>query len=393
MPRNPALKIVMTLMVRDEADILAAMLEHHKAQGVDHVLVTDNGSIDETPAILRGFVDDGFATVWDDPVHRKQQYTTVTKMARYAASHLGADWVINADADEFWVTTDPSQTVRDVLAEVVDATPYLTVPVVNLTGAPAKDGSGLTRLRFRDTRADDELHRSGIPFHPTADAVHRAHAAVEVSQGNHFVTAPGWGDGATSSDLEVLHLPWRSWRQYEHKVRAAGEAYVANPDLTPSPRHHGMQDFRRWQGGRLEAAYVAKHPTPEEVVELLASGSLTEDGRLTVLESPMLTGHRPDIVYTAAESQELAEIGRLMAQLEATADARYLEVRDQLTEAHRVSDRAIGERNSAVADRDRLAAERDHLAALLRSEKDRLVVRVADKIGAVARRVLRRSRS
>ena len=33
----------MTLVVRNEADILGANLDYHPNQGVDHVLVTDHG--------------------------------------------------------------------------------------------------------------------------------------------------------------------------------------------------------------------------------------------------------------------------------------------------------------------------------------------------------------
>ena len=46
------MKLYLTLLVRDEADILTLNLEHHLAQGVDRFIVTDNRSIDETPLIL-----------------------------------------------------------------------------------------------------------------------------------------------------------------------------------------------------------------------------------------------------------------------------------------------------------------------------------------------------
>ncbi|GAA3630046.1 hypothetical protein GCM10022200_10900 [Microbacterium awajiense] len=370
------MKIVMTLMVRDEADVIGAMLQHHRAQGIDHVLITDNASVDGTPEILDEFARDGFATVWHDPVHRKQQYVTVTRMARYAATELGADWVVNADADEFWVTRTPGSTVRDALAAVSDDVSSLTVPVVNLTGAPARDGSGLDRLVYRDERSDAEINAAGIPFHPTPDAVHRAHPEVEVSQGNHVATAPGWAEAGHASDLEVLHLPWRSWRQYSHKVRVSGEAYLANPELAPSPRHHGMQDFRRWQGGRLEMTYVAKHPTAGELAEQSASGALVRDDRLAALVASGFPGRVPDDPYRADEQERLAAIGRALTGLEAEYEPIVHELRTTNAQL--------------LGDRNRLEGEVEHLRELLaelEGYRNRRVVKAADAVGRQLRRI------
>jgi hypothetical protein len=42
------MRLVMTLKVRDEADILDDNLRYHRALGVDFFVVTDNGSVDGT---------------------------------------------------------------------------------------------------------------------------------------------------------------------------------------------------------------------------------------------------------------------------------------------------------------------------------------------------------
>ena len=60
----------MALKVRDEGDILEANLRFHHALGVDHFVVTDNGSTDETPEILRRYVDAGLAHVINEPGRR-----------------------------------------------------------------------------------------------------------------------------------------------------------------------------------------------------------------------------------------------------------------------------------------------------------------------------------
>lgn len=359
------MNIVMTLMVRDEADIVSAMLAHHQQQGVDHVVVTDNASSDGTVDILRDFERDGFVTIWHDPEHRKQQYRAVTKMARFAATELGADWVINADADEFWVSTGTGD-LRSALASIPAALDVVSVPVVNLTGGPAKDGSGLARLILRDLRAEPALTASGIPFHPTPNALHRAHPEVQIAQGNHRADAPGWAPLSEFGGIEVLHLPWRSWRQYEHKVRVSGEAYLANPTLKPSPKHHGMQDFRRLQDGRLEATYVAKHPSPDEIRSGLDDGSFVEERRLDGLHALRLVRTVDDLGYPANDEAALRSLGRQFRALELRGE----EETARIQEWH---DLAVGQRDDAYRRIEELSAELEELRA-------RRTVRTVDAI-------------
>ncbi|MEV8358997.1 glycosyltransferase family 2 protein [Microbacterium sp. NPDC076895] len=372
----------MTMMVRDEADIIAAMLEHHRRQGVDHILVTDNGSVDGTRETLERFAQTGFVTVWDDPVHRKQQSETVTRMARLAATEYGADWVINADADEFFVAANETSTLRDELGCIDETVPYVTVEVVNLTGAPAIDGTGLQRLIYRDRRDAQRLVSAGIPFHPTGDAIHRAHPEVSVSQGNHFVSAAGWGDPAPEPRIEVLHVPWRSWAQYERKVRNTGESYRANPDLQPSPRHHGMQDFRRLEQGRLEETYVAKHPLPDEIADLMVDAELVEDRRLALIAAEMSETLVPDVLYLPERQIQLARDGRRFTAIEAEYERRLQDLRESLEAVHaslHVAMLAVAEGKTHIDQRDEQIAD---LRRQLDAAHRRFAVRLANRVGS-----------
>ena len=265
------------MMVRDEADIVAAMIEHHLSQGVDVFIITDNGSIDGTTEILRDYEARGVIELRHDPVHRKQQSVVVTAMARDAYTVHGADWVINADADEFFVPVDRARTLKSVLSNTPKAIQSFLVPVVNLTGAPAASGSGLNRLIYRDRRPDDLLQLSGILAHPTPDAIHIGVADVDVIQGNHFVSLASKGAPAPEDAIEVLHLPWRSWSQFRSKVEVSGLAYESNPRLTPSPNHHGMRDYRRLRNGVLLPYYLLRHPTPDELRAGIESGHFTRE--------------------------------------------------------------------------------------------------------------------
>ena len=146
------MKFVVTVMVRDEVDIIAAMVEHHLAQGADLIIATDNGSVDGTTEVLQRYADLGVLELHHDPVFRKQQHAVVTGMARRASTEYGADWVINADADEFWVPCDSRLTLRSALEAIPLSLAAFTVPVTNLVGPPAMRGSGVDRLLWRDRR-------------------------------------------------------------------------------------------------------------------------------------------------------------------------------------------------------------------------------------------------
>ena len=90
------MKMVMTLLVRDECDILDAHLRYHLERGVDFVIATDHRAGDGTTEILRGYERDGHLHLIRESGDAVQQAHWVTRMARLAANDFGADWVINA---------------------------------------------------------------------------------------------------------------------------------------------------------------------------------------------------------------------------------------------------------------------------------------------------------
>ncbi|RZS57403.1 glycosyl transferase family 2 [Microcella putealis] len=279
------MRLAMTLMVRDEVDVVAAMLEHHRAQGIDVFIVTDNGSVDGTVEAIERFAQTAEVDLRHDPVHRKQQSATVTRMARDAHSQHGADWVINADADEFWVPTREAK-LRERFATVPREIGTFQVPVVDLTGTPALNGTGFDRLIWRDLRPLEQLQLAGLHAHSTPNAVHIGDPEIVVSQGNHEVSRPAGKLPPEGPGIEVLHLPWRSWNQFAKKVENSGKAYEANPEMTPSPNHHGMRDYRRWSEGTLLSTYVARHPSAAELAAGRELGWFTEETRLSTSGLP-----------------------------------------------------------------------------------------------------------
>jgi glycosyltransferase involved in cell wall biosynthesis len=100
---NPAnFRLVMTILVRDEADIIEANIRTHAALGVDAFAVMDNGSTDGTREILEKLSQEFEMIVLDETGNYKQA-KWMLQLAKIARDKLGADWVINNDADEFYI--------------------------------------------------------------------------------------------------------------------------------------------------------------------------------------------------------------------------------------------------------------------------------------------------
>jgi hypothetical protein len=375
--------LAVTLMVRDEADVIPAWLDHHVAQGFDVFVITDNGSVDGTTELLTAFAerDDVTVDLRHDPVHRKQQGVVVTGMARDAATTHGADWVVNADADEFILPVDRTLTVREVFAQLDPAIGAFTVPVVNLTGMLAESGGGIERLHWRDERSLAELEAIGLIGPPSTNAVHVGDPDVVVVQGNHQVSVANGAPVPAGLELEVLHLPWRSWAQYEHRVDVSGRAYEANPDLTPSPRHHGMRDLHRLREGVLEGTFALRFVTDEDA----AAGPFTrDDGIAEALRragSSVLDG-TPEPVVPEAELRRLQAVGRAVVG----RDRRIVELEDAVRAGEATANTL---RATVQFERDRVqAALRDIAArdAELAALHARRVVRLADRAGEAVRR-------
>jgi hypothetical protein len=216
---------------------------------------------------------------------------------------------------------------------------------------------------YRDLRSTEALHRVGLKAHATHDAVHIGDPDIEVVQGNHFVSLENRGPVPAGSEVEVLHFPWRSWEQYSRKVRNAGSAYE-NSDLTPSPNHHGMRDYRRLLAGVLYPLYLCRHPDEAELEAGLATGEYVLDRRIAdAVPSPV--ADRP--VDAATEPVDRA-IGLALADL----DRRLADALDD-------SARANAELHAAREENRALHAELGRL-------RERRVVRLADGAARLLRR-------
>lgn len=267
------MKLVMTLLVRNEQDILRENLEYHLAAGVDEVILMDNRSEDGTAEIAREYERAGVLRYLFQPDDDYAQGRWVTQMARCAASEHGADWVINSDADEFWWAA--AGPIKEYLASARPLVRALQVPRTNFVARPP---NGQPFWRRMDVRHVVSTNALGRPLPPKA--MHRALRGVTVEPGNHRIRA-GWRPVRHApSALSILHFPVRSRAQFFAKVAEGGAAVARNTEFGPSVWDSWRHLYGLLQAGKLDHAFAAEFRDDAEVSAGLARGTLVRDRRL-----------------------------------------------------------------------------------------------------------------
>jgi len=218
--------IVMTLLVRNEEDIVDWNLKFHYSLGVNFVIATDNNSVDATPEILRHYEKEGKLHYIREDSDDYSQGKWVTRMARLAATEYNADWVINNDADEFWLPLQGD--LRQTLSSIDSATGCISYERLNFPPVTSDSQASLPFWRRMVIRQSSSTNYLGKPL--PRKVCHRGHPSVSVEQGNHAVQGIP-GEQQTLDTINILHFPIRTYNQFETKIALGGAAYERNSTL------------------------------------------------------------------------------------------------------------------------------------------------------------------
>ena len=299
------MKLVMTLLVRDEADVLDAQIAFHLNAGVDFVIATDNLSVDGSTDILESYARGGHLHLIREDSEYLRQAEWITRMGRLAAVEFGADWVLHSDADEFWWPRGES--LKDVLASIPERYGIVRALLRQFVPRP-DDGSFFAERMTARLSAAAPINDPRSLFRPNLKVIHRADPNVSVSIGaqrlidSPFVPLRGW------YPVEFFHFPIRSLaqaeRKYEHQRTAAGE--------TPSPYYDRVRELQ--DAGRLDEFYNSLIVDDDALERGVHDGSLVIDTRLrdalrSLRTGDRLTFPRPTVVDEAAYAVDVAALG------------------------------------------------------------------------------------
>lgn len=225
-------------MVRNEEHILATCIGHLlDTLRVDRVYVTDNGSTDGTPDLLRRIARRTDRVVVDTDPGAFRHGEIVTALARRAMAD-GATWLLPTDADEFlWLR--PGHALADLCRRDdiggyrVDLCNFLQARLIRRDWPGALGFMAVAAIPTGSLPTDEaEVTAGKVPFvritYPTKLLV-RAAPALAIAFGNHDATGAA-GPLVPLPEAEILHAPLRAFDRLHRRAEAGRRSYVTTPE-------------------------------------------------------------------------------------------------------------------------------------------------------------------
>jgi glycosyltransferase involved in cell wall biosynthesis len=218
------MKLTMTLLIKNEVDIIADNIKVHSKLGVDSFVVMDNGSTDGTREVLDQLQKEYDLIIIDRPVLDYQQSNWKTEMARVAKAKQGADWVITNDADEFWIPNE-----GDLKSELTSTGSIIECPRFNvLFDRDAFDNGGkyynqTNRVQY-PINYPKGIQREQENLSIMLGNIHgkvmvRTTGLLRVKGGNHRAWHSwGWLNQKKSQNVSVYHFPIRSKQHFVENI-------------------------------------------------------------------------------------------------------------------------------------------------------------------------------
>jgi hypothetical protein len=317
----------MTLIVRDEADIVAQHLAFHLGAGVDLIIVTDHASSDGTQDVLAEHERAGRVRVIREVDGPFRQREWMTRMARLAATEHGADWVVNGDVDEFWWPRGGS--LPDVLGSIPRRYGLVQSFVRHFVPVP-DDGRPFEERMTLRLAPQAPVNDPRSPWRPFRKVVHRAHPDVELVEGSHGVHGTGLVPMRGWYPIEVLHFPIRTPAQLARKGAVWGSAvekFYGSEEVVAGPgaAYHALA-FEDSTRGRTDTVFAELVGAEADVARAVADGLLVEDTRIR--DALRRLGQGEPLQFpraTAAEDAAFAVDGALLGEADLVRVRRRLD--------------------------------------------------------------------
>ncbi len=318
------MRIVAATRILDEADIVEAFVRHTAAY-VDHHLLLDNGSRDETLPIMASLEREGVPlTVLHNPSVSFAEADANTLLFTMAARDLGAHWVVFLDADEFIDDRHVSGGLHGLLSHAREHRPLLSqfkVALTDYVAIHADDPADLVvprRIAWRGERSENLK---------TIVNTRIESAGARIRAGGHGACWPAQNEVwpyVVEPDLTYAHYSERStWQWIGKFVRGWAKVLAA-----------GQAEVARGTSEHYAPAFALLRDHPEAILhdEHLMTFKNERPG---LLHDP-ITYRGGDLRYTPPVDHHLRAISGILRSLESLA-VRHGSLLDAVPEARRLT--------------------------------------------------------
>ncbi len=293
-------KLVMTLLARDEADVIESNIQFHLQHGVDFIVATDNGSSDGTTEIFEKYAHMGVLHLIHEPSRIFDQASWVNRMGRYAHAELGANLIFHCDADEFWYPRSGS------LKHELLTRPWADILLVNVVNCILRSKNGrevfpddaiyaatnpLPRKTKREGVRQEWETSSFLLFRHLPKVIYKlSKGYYSVGQGNHRIEKRDALSLSHSQDISIYHFPVRGFSQFARRTVNHGEGQENRrkiSDTWGNTGWHNARWFGLYNSGRLFEEYSRLNLSEGEAEKQLRK-------RIITTEDP---GHKAVLAY------------------------------------------------------------------------------------------------
>ncbi len=253
--------LAMTLLVKDEVDIIEKNILYHLSQGVDKIIVMDNGSTDGTVAILEKYKKLGKVDYFVNRENGFLQDVWVTRLIKIAIDKYKADFVINSDADEFWVpkyfnlkTMILIESDYDVIS--VPVRNYLPPRNLNIKNFNFENYPYYVKKTFGVPPKVIDRNIDDLWLYTYSNKLITSRKVTKIGFGNDTVKSAKKLKKILTTTIDIYHFPIRNYSHFEHKVINGGKALLSNPSKDMGRGWQWRQWYQIYLGGKLKEQYI-----------------------------------------------------------------------------------------------------------------------------------------
>ncbi len=253
------MKLAMTLLVKDEEELIEKNIRFHRAMGVNCFVITIHNSTDKTLSIVEQLKREGIPIeiiIANDNMGYMQD-TRVDKMIKIAKKKFKADWVINADADEFYYSKDLNlrkSITKYNIGNVIEIDSTFSFP--NKYKDRISNPYFITRYMpkfWYETEQNIPPYGRFSGARCCLKVIHKTKGYLKISFGNHNVTMIN-KKLFTTGDIVLYHFSDGNYNDFKTKVKRYTTTFN-NSEQQSEVGTHVQKLIELYECGKLEEHY------------------------------------------------------------------------------------------------------------------------------------------